>query len=331
MSGLAPFLPDLSAAEQRYLDRLVEKGDLPLPGVKPMELLFADGGQNYIERARELARSAGALADTLEALEPEGSTCPTCRDHGYLRRDVAPGHPDFGRAIACPDCGARPLMARYRAQLRREMRHKYPVPPTMLEAGERPIDLSYIDSPEILNDQGQPLNDQERARAKEILKEAYRTARAWASLWPDGGIFALNGPPGAAKTHLATKFVRMAWLQGLSAHFVTGGELAVNAYRFNAIDELRADYVGFDLLVIDEADHVYNQKDSRPADLLFYIVDARQSGGRCTVLTGNELERLWPALRSRARSASSHWIDLAGVPDGRPFFAGDPSWKGAAR
>lgn len=324
--SLAPYLPGLTADEQKYIERLVEKGDLPLPGVDPMTLLFADGGTNYVERARELVRSAGGAASDPEPAV--GNTCSTCRDEGYLRRDLPPGHPDFGRALPCPDCGARPLMARYRAGLRRRLRHEHPVPTALLEAAQKPIDLSYIDSPEILSEQGQPLTPEERARAKEMLTGAYRAARAWAGAWPEGGIFALNGPPGAAKTHLALKFVRMAWLQGLSAHFVTGNELAADAYRFHALDELRATYAAYDLLVIDEADHVYNRKDSAPADLLFYIVDARQTGGRCTVLTGNELERLWPALRSRARSASSHWISLVGVPDGRPFFAGDPTWKG---
>lgn len=30
--------------------------------------------------------------------------CLTCMDAGYVRRDVALTHPDFGRAILCPNC-----------------------------------------------------------------------------------------------------------------------------------------------------------------------------------------------------------------------------------
>jgi hypothetical protein len=30
--------------------------------------------------------------------------CLTCKDAGWLRYDVAVGHPDFNRLVECPDC-----------------------------------------------------------------------------------------------------------------------------------------------------------------------------------------------------------------------------------
>lgn len=38
-------------------------------------------------------------------------SCPTCRDIGYLREDVSPGHPQFGVLTPCPECTV-PRLAR---------------------------------------------------------------------------------------------------------------------------------------------------------------------------------------------------------------------------
>src|SRR5438445_806606 len=49
-------------------------------------------------RARVPGRSGGG-PEPAEAAEPP--TCAICKDHGFVRRDVELGHPDFGRAIPC--------------------------------------------------------------------------------------------------------------------------------------------------------------------------------------------------------------------------------------
>uniref|UniRef100_A0A6M3LWU4 Putative IstB domain protein ATP-binding protein n=1 Tax=viral metagenome TaxID=1070528 RepID=A0A6M3LWU4_9ZZZZ len=36
--------------------------------------------------------------------EAETSVCPDCHGLGLVRRDVNVGHPDFGKAIPCPEC-----------------------------------------------------------------------------------------------------------------------------------------------------------------------------------------------------------------------------------
>lgn len=58
---------------------------------------------------------------------PESHTdepaCPTCRDAGYLRYDVPPDHPNFGKLVACPICGPtrqREYQARVAEQISRE-------------------------------------------------------------------------------------------------------------------------------------------------------------------------------------------------------------------
>lgn len=57
----------------------------------------------------QLRDAAEAKGVRKEPLLPVQSTyapndCARCSGRQYLRRDVPIGHPDFGRALACPDC-----------------------------------------------------------------------------------------------------------------------------------------------------------------------------------------------------------------------------------
>src|ERR671922_2571256 len=52
--------------------------------------------------ARIRARSESET-DAPETWEPEApaADCPICKGHGFVRKNVPVGHPEFGRAIPC--------------------------------------------------------------------------------------------------------------------------------------------------------------------------------------------------------------------------------------
>ncbi len=49
-----------------------------------------------------------------------GYECSTCRDSGFVRRDVDIHHPDFGKALKCPDCPQTSAVRLERWQARRD-------------------------------------------------------------------------------------------------------------------------------------------------------------------------------------------------------------------
>src|SRR6266571_1011416 len=52
--------------------------------------------------ARIRPRRLAGQTDAAQQLEPETPpACPICKDFGFVRKDVALGDPDFGRAITC--------------------------------------------------------------------------------------------------------------------------------------------------------------------------------------------------------------------------------------
>lgn len=62
------------------------------------------------DQLRDAAEARGVRKEPpKEPLLPVQSTyapndCSRCSGRQYLRREVPVGHPDFGRALACPDC-----------------------------------------------------------------------------------------------------------------------------------------------------------------------------------------------------------------------------------
>src|SRR6266542_1543672 len=67
---------------------------------------------NAIARLRPRFQVQSNDASPAPEPEPEPS-CPICKDHGFVRKDVDLGHPDFGRAFPCT-CRAGEMRDRLR-------------------------------------------------------------------------------------------------------------------------------------------------------------------------------------------------------------------------
>lgn len=258
-------------------------------------------------------------ADPLPA-SLEGFKCPGCRDTGFVRYDVAFNHPDFGRAHPCEKCNREAVASFHRARLRKA----YPARYDLLEQAKKVLTTDYLKWVPLT----EKFTEDDALKAKDRIIHARGAARRFADTWP-AGILALSGPCGIGKSCLIAKCYAVAWRAGLSAHYVTGGDLIVAAYDFERLNALRSDLSAFDVLAIDEADHVTRDTKHRAEALLFDIVDARRRAGKSTILAGNNLEeRLEEAIRSRAGAGGSCWVDMRGVPDARPYHEGRDDWQG---
>lgn len=58
------------------------------------------------DQAKDAALNAGVTHEPVYPTRQRYTTtdCWHCAGNGYVRRDVAVGHPDFGKAFACPAC-----------------------------------------------------------------------------------------------------------------------------------------------------------------------------------------------------------------------------------
>lgn len=302
------------------------------PGLRPHEVKLVKKWQaeaqaqkmpqaltTVYEQAKALKE---AQANWLKARPIRQINCQTCKDSGFLMPRPTALNWQQRRAVLCPDCGQELLQKR----LRQGLRERWPVNHRLLENAALPIDSDYID----LLPTTKEFTLQKKEAAKQTLRRAYKLARDFATSWPKGVMLSFDGPPGVAKTHLAGKIYRFAILKGLTAIFLTGEELESISKEFEerSLEKKRFDLIHADLLIIDEADHITKKDGTGWAERYFFsIIDARLKHGGSTILTGNALnERLPEAVKSRAKAAGSRFIDMSGVPDGRPIFEGDDSW-----
>lgn len=303
------------------------------PGLRPHEVRLVKKWQAKEREASQMGQALGSVYEQAKALKEAQANwsplpplkeinCQTCKDSGFLMPRPTKLNWQQRRARLCPDCGN----SQQEKRVRLAIRQRWPVNQALIEEAALPIESDYID----LLPTTKEFTQQKKEAAKQILRHAYKLARDFASAWPKGVMLSFDGPPGAAKTHLAGKIYRFAILKGLAAIFLTGEELETISKQFldQEREKKRFDLIHADLLVLDEADHISKKDGTGWAErYLFNIIDARLKAGRSTILTGNALnERLPEAVKSRAKSASSRFIDMSGVPDGRPIFAGDDSW-----
>jgi DNA replication protein DnaC len=229
-----------------------------------------------------------ASTPTSSATDPEQSsggvgdpTCKICHGIGYVRMDVPPEHPDFGKLFPCV-CRASEIQQR-RAKALREISNLR--------------NLEHFTF-ETFHPQGRALSPEQQKN----LRWAYDDARAYAKA-PKGWLL-LCGNYGCGKTHLAAAIANAAVAQGLPVLFVTTPDL---------LDHLRAAFAPgsswsyderFDqirtapLLILDDL----GTENATPWALekLFQLLNARYMTSLPTVITTNhELEELDPRLRSR--------------------------------
>jgi DNA replication protein DnaC len=211
----------------------------------------------------------------------EGDVCPICHGAGYLRLDVPPGHPDFGRLVPCK-CKESEIERQRMEDLRRA---------SNLGLLTRMTFGTFVPEGHGLNPQ---LQDNLRKAYKRTLEYAQR---------PQGWLI-LKGNYGCGKTHLAA---------AIANHQVEHGQPVLFVVVPDLLDHLRATFspdsaITFDrrfetvrtapLLILDDL----GAQSSTPwaQEKLYQVLNHRYNAQLPTVITTNyELEDLDPRLRSR--------------------------------
>ncbi len=209
------------------------------------------------------------------------SVCPICRGAGFVRRNLPPGHPQFGRAMVC-ECSKTDLQ-------KRQQRRLYQL--SNLGMLARLTFESFV--PE-----GYGLDPSRQ----ENLQRAVNFCHSYAER-PDGWVV-LMGSYGCGKTHLAAAIANHRIAQGMQPLFVVVPDL---------LDHLRATYgpnseVAYDerfaqvrnapLLILDDL----GTQAATPwaQEKLFQIFNHRYNAQLPTVVTTNQsLEELDIRIRSR--------------------------------
>lgn len=214
--------------------------------------------------------------------EGEGGVCPICHGAGYVRLNVPPTDPRFGRAVPCL-CKRREIAERRLARLRRASNLEH--------LRQMTFDTFRVDGPE----------DPEISF---ILRDALQTAREFAE-HPKGWLV-FTGPFGCGKTHLAAAIANYCIEHGIFALFVVVPDL---------LDYLRAAYAptspvtyderleqvrNVELLILDDL----GTQNTTPwaAEKLYQILNYRYNAELPTVITTNQsLLDIDPRLASRLK------------------------------
>lgn len=254
-------------------------------------------------RARVPRRSGGG-PEPAEAAEPP--TCAICKDHGFVRRDVELGHPDFGRAIPC-SC----RLGEVRERLRRRS--------NLGSLGSRSFET-------FLPQGREPLSE----AARQQLRAAFEMCRSYADeLQPSWLV--LLGPPGCGKTHLAASIANRQIELGHDVFFAVVPDL---------LDHLRATFAPISDISYDELfeavrstrllilDDLGTQSSSAWAqEKLFQLLNHRFNAELPTVITTNlALDRLDSRLRARLEDKRVMHIAVQTQPVIGAVAADMPDW-----
>jgi DNA replication protein DnaC len=224
-------------------------------------------------------KASSPISSSIEALgDPD---CPHCHGLGYVRRDLEPGSPDFGRLEICT-CRQGAVMRHVRDRL---------------------FSLSHLDELKGLTfDSFQPRGQiglgERQARSLEI---AHNTARQYAGSLK--GWLLLQGGYGCGKTHLAAAIANFAVGMGVPTLFLTVPDLLdLLRFSFDAEDitfEQRFEQIRTaELLVLDD----FGTQSATPwaQEKLFQIVNYRYINRLPLVVTTNiPLDEIEPRIRSR--------------------------------
>jgi DNA replication protein DnaC len=217
----------------------------------------------------------GTNGGTIRITRKDDVRCPICNDAGYLRADVPPGHPSFGRLFPC-QCKRQEISERRSEELKR---------------------LSNLDAftSHTFDDFDPSISGTE---------EAFEAALAFAQE-PDHRWLLMSGPCGTGKTHLAVAIATyaMQW-HNMSVYFAVVPDL---------LDHLRATFdpnsgTAYDdrftairnapLLVLDDL----GTENATPwaREKLYQIINHRYSEQMPTVITTNvELRKIDERIVSR--------------------------------
>lgn len=229
----------------------------------------------------------------------EEDVCPICKGAGFVRRDLPPDHPDFGRAVPC-ECKRQELVERRREELRRISNLKMLKDQTF--ATFRP--------------EGLGLNVEKQSN----LQQAYEVCRRYAQN-PEGWLILIGGY-GCGKTHLSAAVANYQLEQGTEVLFVVVPDL---------LDHLRATFnptstVGYDerfeqirnapLLILDDLGT--HAATPWAQEKLYQIINYRYNAELPTVITTNhDLEEIDVRMRSRLVDPAMSKILTILAPDYR--------------
>jgi DNA replication protein DnaC len=228
---------------------------------------------------RQRAGNAISARPAPAAPPPAEPACPICQDAGYVRLDVPPGHPDFGRAILCR-CQEERFAAHRREILREQAL------------------LGALASKTFAN-----LRPEGRyGRQPEQYRLAVDQAKAFAEQ-PDGWLV-LTGVPGCGKTHLAAAIANAAIDRGEPALFLVVADLLDYLRSTFApgaearFDELFDQVCQSPLLILDDFGGTTSSEWAQ--EKLFQIVNRRYNARLPTVFTlATPIDSLPERLRVR--------------------------------
>lgn len=224
-----------------------------------------------------------------------GGTCPLCKGAGYLRNDVPPGHPLFGKPVACK-CKAAAL-ARKRWQQLYDL--------SDLRVYRRMIFACF--NPRVPG-----------------VQEAYHASREYAR-HPDGWLVLVGGY-GCGKTHLAAAIANDCFDQGRAVYCSSVPDMldhlrAALAPRAPiSYDQLVSSLRTADLLVLDDLGA--EQTSPWVVEKLYQLIDYRYTWCLPTVVTANEtaLRAVDERIRSRFQDGSLvRVVTMDRARDYRPF------------
>jgi DNA replication protein DnaC len=227
-------------------------------------------------------KASSPTSSNIEAAPTLGAPdCPHCHGIGYVRRDVAPGSPDFGKLDIC-SCRQGAVTRQVRDRL---------------------FSLSHLDELkgltfESFEPRGQVGLGERHARSLEI---AYNSARQYAASLK--GWLLLQGGYGCGKTHLAAAIANFAVSMGVPTLFLTVPDLLdLLRFAFDAEDvtfEGRFEQIrSASLLVLD--DFGTQSATAWAQEKLFQIINYRYINHLPLVVTTNvPLDELEPRIRSR--------------------------------
>ena len=225
--------------------------------------------------------------------------CPICGGHGYLRRDLPVGHPDFGKIVAC-QCRRKEITDQIRSRL---------------------YAVSNLDELAHLNfDTFQPRGQKGIGQAQaQSLEWAYNQAKLFASHL-NGWIF-FSGPYGCGKTHLAAAIANFTVQMGVPTLFLTVPDL-LDSLRFayespdTTFEDRFLEIRQVALLILDD----FGTQNSTPwaQEKLFQIINYRYINKLPMVITSNmNLDSIEPRIRSRLQDPSLVSMVRISAPDFR--------------
>ena len=253
--------------------------------------------RHVVRQVHDVAQQTDWKTDAKEEKKKEKKVCPICKGAGFVRRDLPPNDPMFGRALVCKCTKTKIEVQRQR----------------------RLIKLSNLGMLTRFTFETFVFDDQTISSKRKLsLENAYKACRDYAEQ-PEGWLI-LMGTHGAGKTHLAAAIANHCIAQGQVALFIVVPDL---------LDHLRAAYAPRSQVAYDERfnqvrnvpllilDNLGSQASTPWAkEKLFQLINHRYNAELPTVITtAQSLEELDGRIRSRLADPRVSQVLMIEGPD----------------